>query len=109
MPHQMVQISNLKPDAVTALLSLASRIQSHLFWQKQFSHRWNERPGAAYIYPECQDNASRPLQIIAFQPYTDTDTGLEIDSPLNYQSQSEKWLTIPFLALVCFRNVTSVP
>jgi hypothetical protein len=83
MPHQMVQISNPKPDAVTALLSLASRIQSHLFWQKQFSHRRNERPGAAHTYPECQDNTSHPLQIIAFQPYSDIVTGLKIDVPLN--------------------------
>jgi hypothetical protein len=72
----MVQISNPKPD-VTALLSLASQIQSHLFWQKQYNHRVNERPGAAYAHPECQDNAFGPLQILAFQLYTEIGMGLE--------------------------------
>lgn len=72
----MGQISNPKTDVVTALLSLASQIQSHLFWQKQFNRRENERPGAAYTHPKCQDNAFGP-QILVYHLYTEVDTGLK--------------------------------
>lgn len=73
----MGQISNPKPDVVTALLSLASQIQSHLFWQKQFNRRGNERPGAVYTHPECQDNAFGPLQILAYHLYNEIVTRLK--------------------------------